>query len=170
VQPDADSSGALAYLGVTYASAGRDTQAANVWRTAMAGADDIPQLYEWLGDALMRLKSSGEARPVFEEAMTRFPADDRFARPLALLYATFGRGVDAVRLLEKSLATRQDDQALLFLAVEWIFNAHRGGAIVHDRAEDTRLAHGFAAQYVKAGGLNEPLVKQWLNFLDKEAP
>lgn len=170
VQPDADSAGALAYLGVTYAAADRDAQAANVWRTAMAGADDIPQLYEWLGESLMRLKSSGEARPVFEEAMTRFPADDRFARPLALLYATFGKGVDAVHLLEKSIARRQDDQALLFLAVEWIFNAHRGGAVVHDRKEDARLAHEYAARYLKSGGLNEPLVKQWLNYLDKETP
>lgn len=168
VTPDADSSGALAYLGVTYAAAGRDTQAASVWRTAMAGADDLPQLYEWLGESLMRLKSSGEARPVFEEAVSRFPAEDRFARPLAILYATFGKGLDAVRLLEKSIATRRDDAALLFMAVEWIFNAHRGGAIVHDRAEDNRLVHEYAAQYLKAGGLNEPLVKQWLAYLDKE--
>jgi Flp pilus assembly protein TadD len=170
IQPDADSTGALVYLGVTYAAAARDTQAASVWRTAMANADDVPQLYEWLGDALMRLRSSGEARPVFEEAMTRFPAENRFARPLALLYATFGKGLDAVRLLEKSVEKKQDDQSSLFLIVEWIFNAHRGGSAVHDRAEDVRLAHQYADQYLKAGGLNEPLVKQWLNYLDKEAP
>ena len=170
IQPDADSSGALVYLGVTYAAAGRDTQASSVWRTAMSGADDVPQLYEWLGDALMRLRSSGEARPILEEAVTRFPADERFARPLALLYASFGKGLDAVRLLERSVGTRQDDQSSLFLIVEWIFNAHRGGAVVHDRAEDVRLAHQYAGQYLKAGGLNEPLVKQWLNYLDKEAP
>jgi hypothetical protein len=116
----------------------------------------------------MRLKSSGEARPVFEEAIERFPAEDRFARPLAMLYATFGKGVDAVRLIERALAKRQDDSALLFLAVEWIFDAHRGGAVVHDRVEDARLAHEYAAQYLKASGLNEPLVKQWLAYLDKE--
>lgn len=170
VQPDADSAGALAYLGVTYAAANRDTQATSVWRTAMAGADDMPQLYEWLGDALMRLKSAGEARPIFEEAVTRFPKEVRFARPLAMLYATFGKGVDAVRLLEQSLVDRQDDQPMLFKAVEWIFNTHRGGQLVHDRAEDARLAHEYAARYLKAGGLNEPLVKQWLNYLDKETP
>jgi hypothetical protein len=134
----------------------------------MAGADDVPQLYEWLGDALLRLRSSGEARPIFEEATTKFPGDDRFMRPLALLYATFGKGIDAVKLLEKSLEGRQDDQASLFRAVEWIFNAHRSGALVHDRAEDVRLAHEYAALYLKAGGLNEPLIKQWLNYLDKE--
>jgi len=26
----------------------------------------------------------------------------------------------------------------------------------------------YADQYLKAGGLNEPLVKQWLSYLDKE--
>jgi VWFA-related protein len=169
IQPDADSTGSLAYLGVTYAAAGRDSQAASVWRTAMADGDDIPQLYEWLGDALMRLKSTGEARPILEEAATRWPADLRFARPLALIYATFGKGVDAVRLLEKFLQDRADDQASLFLMLEWMFSAHRGGQLVHDRAEDVRLAHAYAEQYVKAGGLNEPLVKQWLSYFDKEA-
>jgi len=168
ITPEADSSGALAYLGVTYAAAGRDTQATGAWRTAMGGADDVPQLYEWLGEALLRLRSSGEARPIFEEASTKFPDDGRFTRPLALLYATFGKGVDAVKLLEKSLESRQDDQASLFRAVEWIFNAHRSGALVHGRAEDLRLAHEYAAMYLKAGGLNEPLIKQWLSYLDKE--
>jgi VWFA-related protein len=168
ITPEADSSAALTYLGVTYAAAGRDTQATGAWRTAMTGADDVPQLYEWLGEALLRQRSSGEARPVLEEAATRFPDDERFARPLALLYATFGKGIDAVKLLEKSIEKRPGDQMSLFLAVEWIFNAHRAGAVVHDRTEDLRLAHEYAAQYLKAGGLNEPLVKQWLNYLDKE--
>jgi len=168
IAPEADSSAALVYLGVTYAAAGRDNQAASAWRTAMTGADDVPELYEWLGDALLRQRASGEARPVFEEAATRFPEEERFSRPLALLYATFGKGIDAVKLLEKSIVARQDDQASLFLAVEWIFNAHRGGAVVHDRAEDVRRAHEYADQYLKAGGLNAPLVKQWLSYLDKE--
>ena len=168
ITPDADSTGSLAYLGVTYAAAGRDTQAASVWRTAMADGDDLPQLYEWLGDALLRLKSTGEARPILEEASSRWPGDPRFARPLALIYATFGKGVDAVRLLEKFLQERTDDQATLFLVLEWMFQAHRGGQLVHDRAEDARLAHAYADQYLKSGGLNEPLVKQWLNYLDKE--
>ena len=170
IQPDADSAGSLAYLGVTYAAAGRDTQAASVWRTTMAGADDVPQVYVWLADALMRLKSLGEARPVLEEAAGRWPMDARFARPLAMLYATFGKGLDAARLLDLSIRESPGDQSSLFLAVEWLFNAHRAGFVVHDRAEDRRLAHAYADQYLKGGGLNEPLVKQWLSYLDKETP
>jgi VWFA-related protein len=170
IQPDADSTGSLAYLGVTYAAAGRDTQAAGVWRTTMAGADDVPQVYAWLADALMRLKSLGEAWPVLEEATERWPMDARFARPLAMLYATFGKGLDAARLLDLSIRESPGDQPSLFLAVEWLFNAHRAGFVVHDRTEDRRLAHAYADQYLKGGGLNEPLVKQWLSYLDKDTP
>jgi tetratricopeptide (TPR) repeat protein len=170
VQPDADSSGALAYLGVTYAAAGHDSQAASVWRTTMAGADDVAQVYGWLSDALIRVKALGEARPVLEEAAGRWPMDARFARPLALLYATFGKGLDAVRLLDQSIRDNPSDQPSLFLGVSWMFNAHRAGFVVHDRAEDRRLAHAYADQYLKAGGPNGPLVKQWLGYLDKEAP
>jgi VWFA-related protein len=170
IQPDLDSTGPLAYLGVTYAAAGRDAQAASVWRTTMAGADDLPELYAWLADALMRLKALGEARPVLQEAIGRWPTDARFARPLALVYATFGNGLDAARLLDQSIREQPGDQSSLFLAVEWLFNVHRAGFVVHDRAEDLRLAHAYADQYLKGGGLNEPLIKQWLSYLDKEAP
>jgi VWFA-related protein len=170
IQPDADSSASLAYLGVTYAAAGRDEQAASVLRTSMAGADDVAQVYVWLGDALLRIKALGEARPVIEEAAERWPMDARFTRPLAMLYATFGKGVDAVRLLDQTLRGGDADQPTLFKCVEWIFNTHRAGFVVHDPAEDRRLAHAYADQYLKAGGPNQPLIKQWLNYLDKETP
>jgi VWFA-related protein len=168
IQPDAESSASLAYLGVTYAAAGRDQQAASVWRTSMSGADDVPQVYVWLGEALLRMKALGEARPVIEEANERWPMDARFTRPLAMLYATFGKGVDAVRLLDQTLRGNDGDQPSLFKCVEWIFNTHRAGFVVHDIAEDRRLAHAYADKYLKAGGTNEPLIKQWLTYLDKE--
>ena len=170
IAPEADSSSPLAYLGVTYAAAGRDQQATSVWRTSLSGADDVPQVYVWLGDALMREKALAEAQPLIEEAVERWPMDTRFARPLAMLYATVGKGVDAVRQLDRSLQDNPGDQASLFKCVEWIFNAHRAGFVVQDRAEDLRMAHAYADQYLKAGGLNEPLIKQWLNYLDKETP
>jgi VWFA-related protein len=170
IQPDAESSASLAYLGVTYAAAGRDQQAASVWRTSMSGADDVPQVYVWLGEALLRMKALGEARPVIEEANERWPMDARFTRPLAMLYATFGKGVDAVRLLDQTLRGSDSDQPSLFKCVEWIFNTHRAGFVVHDAAEDRRLAHAYADKYLKAGGPNEPLIKQWLGYLDKETP
>ena len=40
----------------------------------------------------------------------KWPADTRFTKPLAMLYATFGRGREAVRTLERYLDDRQDDR------------------------------------------------------------
>jgi len=40
--------------------------------------------------------------------------------------------------------------------------------VVHEIDEDRRLAHAYADKYLKAGGTNEPLIKQWLTYLDKE--
>ena len=65
---------------------------------------EIPQIYQWLADALMRSSDLGAARSILEEAVGKWPADSRFARPLALLYASFGRGRDAVKMLERYIA------------------------------------------------------------------
>jgi hypothetical protein len=43
---------------------------------------------------------------------------------------------------------------------------HAAGASVHNRAEDLKLAHTYAAAYEKASGPNVALVKQWLAFLE----
>ena len=50
---------------------------------------------------------------MLEEAAGKWPADTRFAKPLALVYATFGRGREAVRTLERYLADRPDDRERL---------------------------------------------------------
>jgi VWFA-related protein len=167
IQPDLDSTASLSYLAVCFAAAGRDTDAASVWQTVLGDADDIPQIYAWLGDALMRAHDLAEARTVYEEAAGKWPADPRFTKPLAMLYATFGRGREAVRTLERYLAGRPDDRDALFLGVEWIYRVRTAGGIVHDRAGDVKLARAYAEAYEKAGGPELPLVKQWVAFLEK---
>ncbi len=167
IQPDVDSTAPLVYLGVCFAAAGRDAEATSVWQTALANADDIPQIYEWLGDALMRVHDLGSARTVYEEAITKWPSDPRFTKPLALVNATFGRGREAVRALERYLAAHPDDRDALFLGVEWIYTVRAAGGVVHNRAEDVRLARGYADAYEKAGGPQLALVKQWMEFLEK---
>ena len=49
----------------------------------------------------MRNHDYAAARTMFEEAAAKWPADARFAKPLAMLYAMFGRGREAVRTLER---------------------------------------------------------------------
>jgi tetratricopeptide (TPR) repeat protein len=167
IQPDVDSTASLSYLAVCFAASGHDTEAASVWQTALGDGGDIPQIYAWLGDALMRGHDLTEARTVYEEAAGKWPSDPRFTKPLAMLYATFGRGREAVRTLERYLTAHQDDRDALFLGVEWMYNVRAAGGLVHTRAEDARLARGYAEAYEKAGGPQLPLVKQWMEFLEK---
>jgi VWFA-related protein len=168
IQPEHDSAAVLSYLAVCFAATGHDTEAANAWQTALVDGSDIPQIYQWLSEALLRNHDLAAARSVLEEASGRWPADTRFVRPLAMLFATFGKGREAVRTLERYIADGHADPDSLLTAVEWIYHVHAAGAVIHNRAEDLKLARTYAAQYAKAKGPKQQLVKQWLDFLERE--
>jgi hypothetical protein len=166
IQDDADSTAVLAYLAAAFAASGHDVEAASAWQTALIDGDEFPQIYQWLGDALMRTRDLAQARAILEEAATKWPSDLRFTKPLALLYATFGQGREAVRTLERYLSARHDDVEALYLGVEWIYQLHSAGAVAQTRAEDVKLARGYANAYEKAKGPRIALVKQWIDFLE----
>ncbi len=156
IQPDIDATPALAYLAVAFAASGHDQEAASAFQTSLVDGSDLPQIYEWLGDTLMRTHDLSGARSIFEEAAGKWPADSRFTRPLAMLYATFGRGREAVRTLERYLTERPADADALYLAVEWLYNVHAAGGLVHNRAQDVKLAHTYADAYEKRAALRPP--------------
>jgi len=167
ISPDGDSTVPLVYLAAAFAAAGRNQQAASAWQTALIDGSDYPQVYQWLGDALMRERDLGAARTILEEAVAKWPSDPRFTKPLALLYGTFGRGREAVRTLERYISEREDDRDAYFMGVQWIYTVHSEGAVVHGRAEDVKLARAYANRYEKAGGPQLALVKQWVEYLEK---
>src|SRR5262245_17415205 len=168
IDPDTDSTAALAYLAASFAASGHDDAAASAWQTALVDGDEIPQIYQWLADALMRTHDYSEARTILEEASGKWPSDMRFTKPLAMLYATFGKGREAVRTLARYLEQEPNDINGAYLAVEWIYHVHAAGAVVRNRAEDLKLAQTYAAAYEKASGPQLALVKQWIDFLEKE--
>ena len=88
---------ALTYLAATFAASGHDREAASAWQTALIDGAEIPEIYQWLGDTLLRVHDLPHARAVLEEAVGKWPTDPRFAKPLAMLYATMGLGREAVR-------------------------------------------------------------------------
>ena len=138
ISPDGDSTVPLVYLAAAFAAAGRNLEAASAWQTALIDGSDYPQVYQWLGDALMRERDLGAARTILEEAVGKWPTDPRFTKPLALLYGTFGRGREAVRTLERYISEREDDRDAYYMAVQWIYTVHSEGAVVHGRAEDAQ--------------------------------
>src|SRR6185436_5531709 len=145
-----DSTAALAYLAATYAASGHDAEAASAWQTSLIEGSGFPQIYEWLGDALLRSRQLSEARAVLQEASSKWPADLRFTLPLALVYATFGQGREAVRALERYLSTHSGDHLAQSLGVEWLYHLHAAGTAAHSPAEDLKLARTWADAYMKA--------------------
>jgi VWFA-related protein len=166
IRLESDSTSALTYLAAVYAASGHDIEAAGAWQTALIEGSDLPQIYVWLGDALLRMHEFAQARAILEEAVAKWPADARFAKPLALIYATFGLGQEAVRMLVRHLDAASDDLDTMYMAIEWIYNLHVSGAVARSRADDVRLAKSYAEGYAKAGGLQTELVKQWMDALE----
>lgn len=164
IRADANSTAPLAYLAAVYAAAGHDAEAAASWQAALVDAGDVPVLYQWLGDALMRTRNLGEARSILEEAAAKWPSDPRFAKPLAYLYATFGQGREAVRALGRHLDANPSDVEALFLGVSWIYELR---VVARTRAEDVNAARGYAMAYERARGPRLALVRQWMAVLEK---
>jgi VWFA-related protein len=169
IRGDLDSTAALTYLAAVFAAAGYDTEAASTWQTALVDGGDFPQIYQWLGDALMRTRHLAEARTILEEAAEKWPADLRFAKPLAYVYATFGQGREAMRTLRRYLAEHAEDVEALGLGVQWTYELHQTGADARTRAEDVAAARTWANLYEKAKGPQRALVRQWIEFLEKPA-
>src|SRR6185436_14932709 len=160
----------MAYLAATYALRGEDAEAVNIWRTALLAGSDVPQIYVWLADALVRRKAFAEAQPLLEDAVKRWPADRRFLRLLAILYGMSGRGREAADLLSQAIASNPDDVDSMALALEWLYSVSRDGMAFHTRSEDLQLARTYAAQYLKVGGPDEALVRRWQAYFEQQRP
>ena len=165
IKLNTDFTAAVSYLAVTLAASGHDLEAAGAWQTALAGGSDLPQLYLWIGQALLRVREFPRAQSTLEEAARRWPDDVRFARPLAMLYATTGKGHDALASLEKYLAGSPADADALFLGVQWIYQVHLSGKMLHDKPSDLALARSWSDAYARANGTRQPLVNQWIGYL-----
>jgi len=166
IQPDVDSTSALVYLGVLYALTNNEGPAAGAWQTALVDGSDMPQVYEWLAQSLIRSKSLTESRATLEEAMAKWPADPRFTGLLAQVYATSGKGIEAVRLLERYLEAKPNDLEALRMGVEWLYQVHSAEKVVRTAAEDVKLAHEWANR--NGNGPQQALVRQWVDYLDRE--
>jgi VWFA-related protein len=167
IRGDTDSTAALAYLAAVYAASGHDPEARSTWQTALIDGGDFPEIYEWLGDAMMRSRGLAEARNILEEAAEKWPSDLRFAKPLAFLYAAFGQGREAARALGRYLEGHPEDVDALYMGVQWIYELHQAGVSARTPADDVKAARGYATAYEKANGPQAALVRQWMAFLEQ---
>jgi VWFA-related protein len=166
ITPSEDSTAPLTYLAATFAASGHDREAASAWQTALIEGAEIPEIFLWLGDTLLRVHDLPHARAILEEAVGKWPTDARFAKPLAMLYATMGLGREAVRTMQRHLEAQPADVDGLFMGVEWIYNLHTLGAVARSKPEDVKMARTYAGAYERAKGPQVALLKQWIEFLD----
>jgi len=164
---DNENTSVLVYLAGVFASAGRDDQASGAWQTSLIDGSDFPEIYEWLADALMRERRTAEARAILEEAMTKWPGDVRFVKPMALIDATFGQGQQAVRLLQRHLDAHPDDVDALQLGVEWTYHLKLSRTAAISPGEDAKRARRYADAYTKAKGPQQALVRRWIEYIER---
>jgi hypothetical protein len=113
-------------------------------------------------DRLLANRQFGSAREQLEQMRAASPDDWRVAKPLALLYATLGRAVDAIGMLQRHLAAHPADVDALGLAVEWVYVLDAAGQA---EAAHRDLARQYAAAYQKANGPELALVQLWMEHI-----
>ena len=69
--------------------------------------------------------------------------------------------------MQKYLAAIHDDVDALYLGVLWVYHVRLSGSVLHDRADDLKLAQRYADDYKRANGPKQLLVTQWLDYLEK---
>ena len=167
IRPDVDSTAAMVYLAATFAASGHDTEAAAAWQTALIEGSDVPQIYDWLAQSLVRSRRFQEARAILEEAIGKWPTDPRFTGPLATVYAGTGEATQAFGALERYLdgAARRSRRAAGRGGVD--LSGARDRPVSARRGDDLKLAHAYADAYAEGGTARSARsCAQWIEFLD----
>jgi tetratricopeptide (TPR) repeat protein len=163
----ADSTAPLAYLGLTFAAAGKDQEAVGIWQAALVDGASFPQLYEWMADALLRLGDMDAARPLLAEAVNKWPAETGFAKTLAFVFAKDGRAREAVALLERYITDHPEDLPAMYSGLQWMYQVHQAGLAVRSKPEDVKVASAWTDAYTLANGPDSDTVKRWMLAMEK---
>jgi tetratricopeptide (TPR) repeat protein len=153
---------AMVYLGACYAAAGKDKDAANVWRTALIREGDSPALHIMLADALMRQGRADAALDDLAEARSRWPDDLGLMRRFAVAALVSGKSADGLTALEQLIEKRAEDEPSLAFALLALYEAFESGqpieSVDQDRARMGRLADAYRVR----GGPSLALIDTWL--------
>jgi len=166
VKPEEDSFAAAFYLGACYAAGGKDREAANAWQMSLIG-EEAPFVYTLLGDALLRLGDTNEALEILKDATRLWPGNDQIQLRLGTAYSRALMPVEAVQALDPYLAQHQDDQERLLIALKSIYDARSAGKSIGTVEEDRKRFERYAALYVAAGGMQQPLIERWRQVVNR---
>jgi len=153
---------AMIYLGACYAAAGKDKEAAAVWRTALIREGDEAGLHVMLADAQLRQGRGDLAIDDLVTAHTRWPEDQALKRRFAIAALLAGQRVEGLRAIDELVEKKADDEAALAIALLVLYDAFESGQAVEnvdlDRARMVRLADTYRAR----GGSSQALIDTWV--------
>jgi VWFA-related protein len=156
--------GAAFYLGAAHAAQGRDKEAAGAWQMALL-SENPAAVYPALVDALLRIGDGRQAIDLIEEAPDAWPSDNQRIRREATALAMLGDYAGALPKLHDLLDSRNDDQPLLFIAIQVMYKLHleKGGL---DEAGKARF-NAYVERHQKLGGPDRAIVETWRRFVMK---
>jgi VWFA-related protein len=154
--------GAAFYLGAAHAAQGHDKEAAGAWQMALL-SENPAAVYPALVDALLRIGDGRQALDLIEEAPDAWPDDNQRIRREATGLAMLGDYTGALPKLVELLDTKNDDQPLLFIAIQVMYKIHaeRGGLDANNKA---RFAN-YVERHQKLGGPDRAIVETWRRFV-----
>jgi VWFA-related protein len=151
--------GAAFYLGVTHAASGRDKEAIGAWQLALL-SENPAAVYPALVDALLRTGDGAQALEILDEAPTAWANDNERLRRQAIAYAMTGDYSSALPLLKDQLDnTKNDDQPLLFVAIQVLFRMHQQDKSLS--ADNTERFRTYVERHQKLGGPDRAIVETW---------
>jgi VWFA-related protein len=158
---------AMVYLGACFAVAGKDKEAAGMWRTALNKEGETRALHVLLADALLRQQETVAAFQAVDAAIARWPEDDDLRRRLVVSALLAGRYVEGLQALDVLIEHHGDDETILMAGLLVLYQSLAAGRPVinveDDRARMARLAEAYRA----AGGRSVTLVDTWLEAAQK---
>jgi VWFA-related protein len=149
------------FLGASFATAGRDRDAAATWQLALLGTEARPTVvYTLAADARLRTGQPQSAIDILKPAYDRDPTQDEIARRLATAYAMTNRHADGLTVLDAYLLRRPADQDMLFAAIAAQYELVRGGQVLSNIEREK--VRRYAAAYQ---GPNRTLVDKYLQIM-----
>jgi VWFA-related protein len=151
--------GAAFYLGATHAASGRDREAIGAWQMALL-SENPGAVYPALVDALLRAGDGRQALDVLEEAPTAWASDNERLKREATALAMVGDFSGALPKLKDQLDnTNNDDQPLLFVAIQVLYKMHQQDKSLS--ADNLDRFRSYVERHQKLGGPERAIVETW---------
>jgi tetratricopeptide (TPR) repeat protein len=151
--------GAAFYLGAAHALSGRDREAIGAWQMALL-SENPAAVYPALVDALLRIGDGRQALEILADASAAWEDDNARLRREAIAMAMIGDFSGALpRLTDQLDNTRNDDQPLLFVAIQVLFKMHQQDKSLSP--DNLARFRDYVARHQKLGGPDRALVETW---------